>query len=184
MMRYKGLSMSPHIWPALLSLGRLFLAIPGFWMIESERWGAALLLWLLAVFLDLTDGPLARKLQVESVSGRLLDHGADAVFVTTMLTALALQDLVTIWLPVGISIAFAFYLLDHQFNQNKNSKQQIPHWFGKLNGVSYYLLVVIPLAQMTLLIHLIEPEALLWLSWLSLLLTGVLIIMGRLRWYR
>lgn len=181
MMRFSLSSLDRRLGPALLSLSRLFLAIPGFLMIEMERWGAALLLWLFAVLLDLVDGPLARKLKAESVLGRLLDHGADAVFVTAMLTALALNGWVTLWLPAAVSLAFAFYLFDHIFNQDKPRQQQIPHWFGKLNGVSYYVLAVIPLIQMTLAFHLIGRETLLWISWFSLIMTLILIIMGRWR---
>ena len=151
----------------------------GCWWIITQRWSWALVLWLIAVGLDLADGWLARRLRVESVAGRLLDHGSDAVFVTGMLAALAYTHHVTLWLPCAIALAFGFYLWDHY--RDPDQRRPIPHWFGKFNGVSYYVLIAIPLLQMSFALTIINPAYLLGLSWLSLFLTMQLILLGRLR---
>jgi len=75
-----------HI-PNLLSGSRLALAPLAFYLIDNLMWRAAAILVLVAVLTDLLDGYLARRLQLESHWGGLLDHSSDAFFVTVTLAA-------------------------------------------------------------------------------------------------
>ena len=96
-----------------ISLSRLILALPFVWILSREELaGTAAVLLALAIFSDLIDGPIARRTGQASAGGRLLDHGADFVFVTSGLAVLASRGVIPWALPVLISVAFLQYILD------------------------------------------------------------------------
>lgn len=129
--------------PDLLSSTRFFLAPVVGYALHHQMWGWAALGWLSAVVSDLLDGSLARRFGCDNgVLGRLLDHGADACFVTTCLLVLALQGSITPLLAPLIALAFVFYLTDHL-----RGKSAGPSALGKTNGVAYYILAGLPLLQ-------------------------------------
>ena len=128
----------PANYANLLSASRLLLLAPlAAWFILQQQWQAALLVWLVAVFSDLADGWLARRLQSTSALGGLLDHGADACFVFFSMLALSLQGLITLWLAPLVALAFIRYITKHRLWAGGNLKTS---HLGKANGVAYYLL--------------------------------------------
>lgn len=129
--------------PNLLSSARLCLALPASYAIAHQLWLWASLCWVLAIASDLLDGWLARRLNCESTFGRLLDHGADAVFVTFCLLVLTHQERLAWPLTPLLVLAFGLYITEHI-----RKKAGSPTSLGKVNGVAYYILVGLPLLQM------------------------------------
>jgi cardiolipin synthase (CMP-forming) len=90
-----------RIWtvPNALSVLRL-LGVPLFlWLLlgpEADGW--AILVLALAGLSDWADGKLARLLDQGSRLGTLLDPAADRLYIVAALTALALRDIVPLWL--------------------------------------------------------------------------------------
>ncbi len=101
--------------PNALSLLRL-LGVPVFlWLLlgpEADGWAVAIL--MVSGFTDWLDGKLARWLNQGSKLGALLDPAADRLYIVSTLVALALRDIVPLWvvaLLVGREVVLALALL-------------------------------------------------------------------------
>ena len=92
-----------RVWtvPNALSLLRL-LGVPVFlWLLlgpEEDGW--ALVILMVSGFTDWLDGKLARWLNQGSRLGALLDPAADRLYIVCTLVALALRDVVPVWVVV------------------------------------------------------------------------------------
>ena len=102
-------------WPNALSLLRL-LGVPVFlWLLlgpEEDGWAVAIL--MVSGFTDWLDGKLARWLDQSSKLGALLDPAADRLYIVSTLVALALREIVPLWvvaLLVGREIVLGIALL-------------------------------------------------------------------------
>ena len=90
-----------RIWtvPNALSFGRL-LGVPLFlWLLlgpEEDGW--AIIVLMRAGISDWADGKIARALDQRSRLGTLLDPAADRLYIVATLVALALRDIVPMWL--------------------------------------------------------------------------------------
>ena len=98
-------------------------------------WSAGL--FLLAVASDLLDGSVARRNNQVTAAGGLIDHAADAVFVTVTITALALARDTLLLLPILIVLAFMQYVIDSRAHQGH---RLIASRLGRYNGIGYFLL--------------------------------------------
>lgn len=117
-----------------LTLLRL-LAAPAFVAaIYLHRPWLAAVLFALAIATDLADGWVARRYREASPLGALIDHGADALFVTTGSAALALHGELPVWLPVAIAFAFTQYVLDSRPGPVLRGSS-----LGRWNGIAYFV---------------------------------------------
>ena len=100
--------------PNILSVTRLA-GVPVFlWAILSERDGLALVVLLLSGATDYADGKIARKFNMESRLGQLLDPIADRLYILTTLIGLSWRDIIPMWLVVvliGREVAMSIMLL-------------------------------------------------------------------------
>ena len=120
-----------------------FLAAPlAAWLITSEAWLGALMIWGGAVCSDWLDGMLARRLRQTTLAGQLIDHGADAIFVVHCLVALVSLGFITLLLPIVVMLAFISYA----FRVLRWPTQKAASKLGKVNGVAYYVLVGVGIA--------------------------------------
>jgi len=86
--------------PNALSAARL-LGVPVFlWAILTERDGLALVLLFLAGLTDYLDGKIARKYDLVSRVGQLLDPVADRLYIVSTLLGLAWREIIPWWLVV------------------------------------------------------------------------------------
>ncbi|WP_324277696.1 CDP-alcohol phosphatidyltransferase family protein [Blastococcus brunescens] len=106
-----------RVWtlPNALSVLRL-LGVPFFlWLLlgpEADGWAVAVL--MVSGFTDWLDGKLARWLDQSSKLGALLDPAADRLYIVSTLIALALRDIVPVWvvaLLVGREVVLGIALL-------------------------------------------------------------------------
>jgi cardiolipin synthase len=106
-----------RVWtlPNALSVLRL-LGVPLFlWLLlgpEADGWAVAVL--MVSGFTDWLDGKLARWLDQSSRLGALLDPAADRLYIVSTLVALALRDIVPVWVVavlVGRELVLAVLLL-------------------------------------------------------------------------
>src|SRR4051795_5651792 len=106
-----------RIWtlPNALSVLRL-LGVPLFlWLLlgpEADNWAVVVL--MVSGFTDWADGKLARWLDQSSRLGALLDPAADRLYIVSTLIALALREIVPLWivvLLVGREVVLAVALL-------------------------------------------------------------------------
>lgn len=97
---------STRIWtvPNALSVLRLLGVPVFFWLILAEHDWWALMVLMVSGFTDYLDGKLARALNQMSKLGQVLDPAADRLYILATIVALAIRDIIPVWL-VAILIA-------------------------------------------------------------------------------
>jgi cardiolipin synthase len=135
-----------RVWtvPNVLSMLRL-LGVPLFlWLLlgpEADGW--AIVLLALAGISDWADGKIARALDQRSQLGTLLDPAADRLYIVATLVALALREVVPLWLVaflVGREVVLAGVLL--VLRRHGYPALQV-HYLGK--AATFILLYAFPL---------------------------------------
>ena len=104
--------------------------------VSQQLWLLSGAVFLLAVASDLLDGELARRRDQVTTIGGLIDHAADATFVTVTITCLALQQERSLLLPVLIILAFTQYVIDSRAHRGQ---RLIASRLGRYNGIGYFL---------------------------------------------
>lgn len=138
--------------------------------ILREAHAVALLLFAAAVVTDLLDGRLARRRGEASNLGGLLDHGADAVFVTAGTGALACAGVVPGLLPWLIAAAFLQYVVDSKIAVGNSLRGSS---LGRWNGIGYFVLLGIPVVRDGLGLGWPGASLLAGLAWLLVVSTVV-----------
>jgi cardiolipin synthase (CMP-forming) len=135
-----------RVWtvPNALSMLRL-LGVPLFlWLLlgpEADGW--AIVVLMLAGISDWADGKIARALDQGSRLGTLLDPAADRLYIVATLVALALRDIVPLWLVavlVGREVVLAGVLV--VLRRHGYPALQV-HYLGK--AATFILLYAFPL---------------------------------------
>jgi phosphatidylglycerophosphate synthase len=151
-----------------LSLLRVLVAPALAFAVTEGAAAAATALFWIAVATDVADGRVARCMDEVTPYGRLLDHAADAIFVTVGTAALAWTGALPVALPPLIAVAFLQYVFDSRSLEFREPRQsRLGHW----NGIAYYVVVAVPIMRDAL--GLAWPEAVLVraLGWLLVALT-------------
>ena len=126
-----------------VSLLRLALTPVSLHAVFAGRWRLAAVVFAVAVASDFLDGMLARRRNTVSALGGVLDHTADALFVSVTLWAIAYTeaqarvDLVPGILPLFIALAFFQYLLDSKALAGQPLRSS---WLGRANGIAYFVI--------------------------------------------
>ncbi len=115
--------------------------------VATGCWPAAAWLFALAVASDLADGRVARRYAESSSLGGLLDHAADATFVTCGVAALALRGEVPALLAPLVALAFVQYVADSRAARGEPLRASR---LGRWNGIAYYVLVAVPVVRESL----------------------------------
>jgi phosphatidylglycerophosphate synthase len=101
-------------------------------------------LFALAVASDLADGRVARRYGEVTPVGGLLDHAADALFVSAGLAALAWRGLLPAGLPWLVVAAFLQYALDSRAAPGRGLRASR---LGRWNGIAYFVAVGVPVGR-------------------------------------
>ena len=141
--------------------------------IHADAAWAATAVFALAVASDIADGIVARRYGEQSGLGRLIDHAADAVFVTAGAAALAHARVLPPLLPTLIAASFLQYALDAKIAKASGPR---PSRLGRWNGIAYYVIVAIPIVRNALGVDWPEPALVMALGWL--LIGSTLVSMG------
>ena len=147
------------------------------------EWSLAALLFVGAVGSDFLDGWVARRRNTVSALGGVLDHAADAMFVTLTLWGIAYSeaqirsDVVPGILPLFIALAFLQYLLDSKALAGQALRTSV---LGRINGIAYFVVVGVVVIRNALEIGWLPDEAIYW-SCLVVLLSTLVSMLDRLR---
>ena len=148
-----------------------FAAVPAVVVaIHAEAAWLALAVFALAVATDVADGIVARRFDEQSGLGRLIDHAADAVFVTAGAATLAHARVLPALLPTLIAVSFLQYALDSKVSKASGPR---PSMLGRWNGIAYYAIVGVPIVRDALGIDWPGPALVMALGWLLIGLTLV-----------
>ncbi len=132
------LSISPLNLPNTISAARVVLAPVLAVAVFAGRPGIALVIFAVVVLSDMLDGPLARRRGTPTPFGTLIDHGADACFVTIGTAVYAALGVLPWMLPVAIAIAFTQYVADASLFSSTTPR---PSRLGRYNGIAYFVIV-------------------------------------------
>ncbi|GMQ59534.1 CDP-diacylglycerol--glycerol-3-phosphate 3-phosphatidyltransferase [Vallitalea sediminicola] len=138
--------------PNILTIIRMFLVplFPVVFFSSGENAHIyALIIFLAASFTDFVDGYLARKYNVVSVVGIVLDPLADKLMLVTTLGCLYFSEYIPIWVLLIILIKETCLVLSGIFLYLRKEKTVIPsNKFGKLATVIFsaaiFLIIVLP----------------------------------------
>ena len=138
-------------------------------ILSGEAAVATALFWL-AVATDIADGRVARRSGEVGEHGRLIDHSADAFFVSTGAAALACVGALPYALAPAIALAFVQYALDSRTVVTREPRaSRLGHW----NGIAYYAIVATPIIRDTLGFSFPGPVLVMGLGWLLVASTVV-----------
>jgi cardiolipin synthase (CMP-forming) len=131
--------------PNLLTLFRVFL-IPIFILIFFSNINNSLLIsiliFLIAGFTDILDGYIARKYNLTTKFGMVLDPLADKLMLLTVLTCLVIYDYTSMWILIIVGAKEVFMIISAIFLYNDNTI--IPsNIFGKVSTFLFYISIFI-----------------------------------------
>ncbi|OPJ62255.1 CDP-diacylglycerol--glycerol-3-phosphate 3-phosphatidyltransferase [Clostridium oryzae] len=127
--------------PNMLTLFRLFL-IPIFILVffssVPDSLFISICIFLLAGFTDILDGYIARRFNLVTKWGMVLDPLADKLMLLTVLTCLSIKGYVPFFISIIVILKELFMIISGMFLYKKDTV--IPsNIFGKLSTVIFYL---------------------------------------------
>jgi phosphatidylglycerophosphate synthase len=137
-----------------------------------------LVFWL-AVGSDVADGWVARRYGEVTRLGGVIDHAADATFVSVGCLALAHIGVLPVALALLIVLAFLQYAADSRVVSTQRLR---PSRIGRWNGIAYYVIVAVPIMRDALGLGWPTPGWVLALGWLLVAAT-LLSMLDRFRWF-
>ena len=107
--------------PNLISLSRLLGAPLIVWLLLSDAWGAAFVVFVIAGLSDAVDGYLAKRMGLRSEIGAVLDPIADKTLLVAIYVTLGARDALPHWLVILVVSrdllivggALMLYVLNH-----------------------------------------------------------------------
>lgn len=160
--------------PNFLSFVRLFSVIPLFFLIKFDFNLIAFIVFILAAISDFFDGFLARKWNVSSRLGAILDPLADKVLMTFCYGIFSFLGELPIWcssVVIGRDIAILFIVAF--LMKTKKCLKIKPLFISKLNTAFQLILVMI-----VLFLKVIGLESLALVNFLSIIVTGTTLLSG------
>ncbi len=107
----------------------------------TKQYITAIIVLALVILSDLVDGYIARKYNLQSRTGELLDPLADKLALVTVCLCLFIKKLVPLWFFIAIIAKELFMLccgLIANFILKKQNAISKAKWYGKLATVSLY----------------------------------------------
>lgn len=135
--------------PNIISILRILLVGPVAWLLATQRYLEALLLFGAAGVSDAIDGYLAKRYSWQSRLGSILDPLADKLLLVTTYVVLAWQEILPVWLTMAVVArdvvlvggALAFHWLIGRY-------EMAPSLISKLNTVAQIVLAVAAVASL------------------------------------
>lgn len=132
--------------PNLLSILRLVM-IPVFAVLYLHNMGiAAAIILILSSITDVLDGFIARRFNMVSALGRILDPLADKLTQATVCICLVITNKAMIWI-LCLLILKEFVMIGFGANMIRKGKEMMSSkWFGKMGTVVFYTVMIIIIA--------------------------------------
>ncbi len=131
--------------PNILTIFRMFLIpvfVALFFLPDSNNLIYSISVFLLAGVTDVLDGYIARKYNLVTKWGVVLDPLADKLMLMTVLVCFVLKDFIPLWIVIIIALKELFMIIGGTFLYKKNTL--IPsNIFGKVSTFLFYLAIFI-----------------------------------------
>ncbi|MBQ9531771.1 MAG: CDP-alcohol phosphatidyltransferase family protein [Eubacterium sp.] len=123
----------------IISFSRIIAAV--FLFFFSEITNAFLTIYVYCGFTDFIDGPIARKLDSESVFGSIMDTAGDVLTYLALAKVLIVQNLLPFWFYLWEGLAVIMFLISATISKIKSGNFYFVHsFFGKIMGTSMFVL--------------------------------------------
>ena len=132
--------MLKHI-PNILTVARFFLIPIILTFIFTNNYIIAIVFLTISGLTDVLDGFIARKFDLITNFGKLIDPFADKLTLVSVLTALTIKQIVPIWILVVVVLKEFLMISGASFLYGKELVVS-SRWYGKLSTVLFYLAIV------------------------------------------
>lgn len=105
--------------PNLITLIRIILTGVVMLLLFNQSYGLAVIIFIIASFLDLIDGPMARALGMITNTGKMLDPLADKILLASVLIPLGYHNLPSWLFLVHCQLGVISYYYRHNKNNNQ-----------------------------------------------------------------
>ena len=134
--------MLKHI-PNILTIIRLLLIPFILLYIFTGNYILAFIFFTISGLTDIADGFIARRFNLISNFGKLMDPLADKLTQTSILTSLVITDIIPIWILIIVLLKEFIMIVGASFLYGKDVVYS--RWYGKLATVLFYLAIVFSL---------------------------------------
>lgn len=129
--------------PNILTVIRLLMVGVFYWLFHSNEWIWACIVFVLAGITDLLDGYIARKYNMISNFGKLMDPLADKLMVLTAIFCLWSVHLVPTAVIVIIAVKELAMIAGASFIFGKRKKVVYANWVGKIATACTFAAIVL-----------------------------------------
>ena len=132
--------MFKHI-PNILTIIRILLIPVILFYVFTGQYIIAFIVFTLSGLTDIADGFIARKFNLISNFGKLMDPLADKLTQIATLTSLVITDIIPIWILVIVLLKEFIMIVGASFLYGKDVVVY-SRWYGKLATVLFYIAIV------------------------------------------
>ena len=162
--------------PNILTIIR-FLLIPFIlYFVFAGNYLLAFIFFTISGITDIADGFIARKFNLISNFGKLMDPLADKLTQISVLASLVAVDIIPFWILVIVILKELLMVIGASFLYGKDVVVY-SNWYGKLSTVLFYLAIVISLLINQFKLDGIWANLDMWLYYIALIATIFALIM-------
>ena len=130
--------------PNILTIIRFILIPIIIYFIITGNYLLGFIFFTISGITDILDGTIARKYNLISTFGKLMDPLADKLTQISVLATLTFKDIIPIWILVIVILKELIMIIGASFLYGKDVVVY-SKWFGKLATVLFYLAIVLSL---------------------------------------
>ena len=135
--------------PNYLTIIRLILVPIIFLLILTENYLIAFVFFLIANFTDILDGSIARKYNLITDWGKLMDPLADKITQISTISALILKGIIPFWILVVLTTKELIMVTVGFFLYKKKIVTVYSKWYGKVATILFFIAIVFSLLSKT-----------------------------------
>lgn len=162
--------------PNTLTIIRFLLIPLILFYIFTGNYILAFVIFTISALTDIADGVIARKFNLISNFGKLMDPLADKSTQIAVLTSLAITDIIPIWILLIVLLKEFIMIVGASFLYGKDVVVY-SRWYGKLATVLFYLAIVLSLILKQFNLNSIWNEVTLFIYYLAVFATIFALIM-------
>lgn len=135
--------MLKHV-PNILTIIRFILIPIILFFIFTGNYLLGFVFFTISGITDILDGTIARKFNLISTFGKLMDPLADKLTQISVLASLVIKDIIPIWILIIVVLKELIMIVGASFLYGKDVVVY-SKWYGKLSTVLFYIAIVISL---------------------------------------
>lgn len=128
--------------PNMLTIIRFILIPFIFISVISHHYFTGLIIFTVSAITDILDGYIARKYNYITDIGKLIDPLADKLTQITLLLALAILNILPLWIFIIVFVKECVMVISASFLYKKKDVVVYSKWYGKMATTLFYLAIV------------------------------------------